>query len=357
MNELVKFTSIGKYSSAVSAIKYACQYTGRDDENHPIFDKSIKLPIVNYKGRVKLHGINCAIVKTRPDSVPYQQSRSTVITPEIDCDGFSSWAEKDFGQSNQQLIFNKINDICVNNGIEIKYPISVYGEWCGKGVKSKVAISKLEKMFVIFAIRMGDEVDHGDRPIGWLDFDLFNDLSIEDNRVFNINKFDQISLDIDFNNPKFYIDILDDHTANFVASCPAGKSMGVSGQGEGLVWMPTGIDSPRLWFKTKSGRLAETKKRKDTEIDYVKLNTIQAIADEFVVEARLDRGISFLNESNKEISKANTGVFVRWILYDIIKDADEDIKSSNIDVREIAKVVSKPISKWFIDYIDALRGD
>eukprot|EP00798_Chlamydomonas_sp_ICE-L_P019771 gene19770-biopygen28599 len=48
-------------------------------------------------------------------------------------------------------LFDRIQAI---HGADIRSNIVVCGEYCGKGVQSKVALCKLDKMFVIFAIRI-----------------------------------------------------------------------------------------------------------------------------------------------------------------------------------------------------------
>ena len=105
-----------------------------------LHDLGQPFPVVEYRGKVKLHGSNCA-VQVKGEGV-FAQSRTALLTPEDDYKGFAA-----FVQSHESYFRS------------IKPGIVVFGEWCGPGVEKGMAISQAAgKQFAIFAVKDGDEV-------------------------------------------------------------------------------------------------------------------------------------------------------------------------------------------------------
>lgn len=57
MKEVFGFPEIGQFRSAIHNVTNRTRYRGRDEvTNEPIFDGDAVLPVINYRGTVKLHG-------------------------------------------------------------------------------------------------------------------------------------------------------------------------------------------------------------------------------------------------------------------------------------------------------------
>ena len=119
-----KFNKIEQFRNIVKQVRDYCSY-----HNEP-------LPTILFDGTVKLHGTNAAVgIK---DGELYCQSRSRIITPEDDNLGFASFVEE-----NKSYFEDLFNSFDANHAI-------IYGEWCGGNIQSGVALTGLDKMFVIF---------------------------------------------------------------------------------------------------------------------------------------------------------------------------------------------------------------
>lgn len=360
MNKLIKFTSIGHFPDVVESIKYASQFIKKDISGNPVFDESLPIPTVTYIGRPKLHGTCSSLSKKDQDAPIQYQSKEMVVTVERDNSGYAKSMDQ-VPMQIKEMLFNIVMDCAKSNGVEIKWPITIFGEFCHSKISKKVAIQKCDPMFVIFSIRMGDDVDLGGKPLGWVDVELFKSVKSDVFRIFNIATFPSYEIKIDFGNPKQALNLLNEYTLQVDKECPVGKQFGVVGAGEGLVWIPKDKfkDHPRYWFKTKGKTHKQNKTRTDTELsseEQEELNTVKDIVEEFLVEQRLERGIAYLNESNNPLSKSSTGVFVAFVSGDICKDANKDMIKADVTAKQIKKHSSKIISKWFLRRLETVVG-
>ena len=73
--------------------------------------------------------------------------------------------------------------------------------------------------------------------------------------------------------------------------------------------------------------------------------------DEFLVEARMSRGIVAMKESNISLTIGNTKDFVQWMCTDISKDAANDMTAANLVKNDITKAASKKIAQWYMNYL------
>ena len=360
MSKLIKFTSIGHFPDVVESIKYSSQFIKKERTGNPVFDETLPIPTVKYIGRPKLHGTCSSLSKRDPESTIQYQSKEMIVTAEKDNSGYAKCMDQVPMQTKEQL-FNAVIDCAKSNDVEIKWPITIFGEYCHSKISKKVAIQKCDPMFVIFSIRMGDDVDLNGKPLGWVDIEKYKSVKSDTSRIFNIATFPSYEIDIDFGNPKQALNLLNEYTLQVDKECPVGKQFGVIGVGEGLVWMPKDkfTDHPRYWFKTKGKTHKQNKNRTDTELsteEKDKLNTVKKIVEEFLVESRLERGIAYLNEANHALSKSSTGIFVGWLVADICKDASRDMIKSNVTNKQVSKYSSKIISKWYLRHLESVVG-
>ena len=155
MKKHISYPKIAQFRNVVSAISREIEYSGLDKDENPIYDKSIKKPVLTFKGTVKLHGTNASVCVDKNGF--YAQSRSNIITPEKDNAGFAFFAyskQKEFEVLFAQIIESDL-DLNLNDG----YAISIYGEWAGKGIQKSVGISELDKAFYVFGVKISKPQD------------------------------------------------------------------------------------------------------------------------------------------------------------------------------------------------------
>lgn len=358
--DMIKFPSISKYADVVGNVKHHFQYQGKDADGEHVMDRNAPLPKMRFTGHVKLHGSNASVVKYAADSTEFvPQSRERILSIQSDNYGFAFYMKEYVGDDVVGEMFNYVEQRCKDLHIKPVYPLTIYGEWCGKGIQKNVAIANCDKMFVIFGVRMGIEEDAGGHPIGWFNMSKLPDIAQSNVRVYSIGEFGGFEVEVDFANPAETSDQLEAYTKDVENLCPVGKWFGFDGIGEGIVWQPSGDEgscfaNPRYWFKVKGEKHKENTKRKETAVDIERLNSIQEIVNEFLNEARLERGISFLNEAGHALDKKSTGHFVKFVVADIQKDAAADLVSAELEPKDISSCASKKVSKWYMAHIEAL---
>ena len=242
---MIKFPKIGQFRAAVKAVRMQASYVGRDKHNYPIYDNTLAVPTLDYVGTVKLHGTNASVVQ-RPDGSLTPQSRNRTLALDNDNAGFARFVLDTIGEEFWSNLFG---------GIRMQFAdadtvITIYGEWCGSGIQKGVAISEVEKMFVIFAIRL-----HEDEDTIWLTPKQMKSIpAAAFDGVKMIFDFPSYEMTIDFDKPGLSQNTLVELTEQVEAECSVGKSFGVSGTGKGIVWRcitPGYLDS-KFWFKIES---------------------------------------------------------------------------------------------------------
>jgi hypothetical protein len=348
MSEFIKFPSINQFRNVIKTIVTRAQYNGYDEiEDHPILDKGAEMPILAFSGTVKLHGTNAAICQDDKGDIWFQ-SRNNIITAENDNAGFASYMENNVGSANLMRLFEIVK---FNNSLDNNYPISIYGEWCGGSIQKGVALNKLDKMFVIFAIKLGNE------DSTWYDInhDGFN-IDLPEHNIFNITHYNNFNAEIDFSNPKLIQNTLIDLTNEVEKSCPVAKSFGVDGIGEGIVWKCTteGYESSDYWFKVKGEKHSVSKVKTLAAVDPEKVKSANKFVDLVVTENRLNQGIEFLKEQNKEIDQKSTGDFLKWFFSDVMKEEHDTLEASGLVTKDVSSLISKNAREWFFEYLDRI---
>lgn len=324
--EHIPFPSIEQFRTVIKTVQSKAKFTGLDEFGKATFDKTIPAPILSYQGTVKLHGTNASVVMQEDGSIHFQ-SRNSIITPENDHFGFATWAQNIDWASD---FFNQLPP-----GERI-----LYGEWCGQGIQRNVAISQLKKMFVIFKIKVnGVWFNINEYPIFyWCAVD-----------VYNIVNFQTFNLNIDFENPQASQNELIRITELVENECPVGKSFGVSGVGEGVVWSPVNQEyySSKYVFKVKGEKHSVSKVKTLAAVDTEKMNSIAEFVDSTVTENRLQQGLAWLTEQGLDTELENTGAFIRWVYNDIVKEESDTIEVSKLSIKEIGYYIAKAAKTWF----------
>ena len=315
------FPSINQFRSVVKAERGWAEY-------HNVQPRKRR-----FLGTVKLHGTNAGISLT-PDGDLLFRSRSRVITPDDDNHGFAKAMASSHDEIRQMLSPFAGDEMA-----------TVFGEWCGSGIQSNVGISALEKMFVIFALRVGGE---------WKPPHHVSGLSVSTARIFNIHNFPHWTLEIDFSQPEQYQNELVALTEEVERQCPVAKAFGHDGIGEGIVWTPLDEErSSKYWFKVKGEKHSSSKVRVLAAVDVERFAQRDQLVESLVTENRLAQGLDLhINEFGRAVEMKNIGEYLRWVFNDIIKEDADTIAASDFEVKELGKPISDIAKRFYIDAVN-----
>jgi hypothetical protein len=284
---------------------------------------------ITFHGSVKLHGTNAAIGLSSNGEM-WIQSRNNIITPEKDNAGFAT-----FIHNNKEVVLSLLEKV----RSKINSNVVIYGEWCGGNIQKGVGICKLPKMFVIFAIKIDEK---------WLSHIEMHNYECNKQHIYNIEQFHTWDIDIDFNNPQLVQNTLKDITNIVETSCPVAKSLGIDGIGEGVVWTALHPELGRLVFKVKGSEHSVSHTKTLASVDIDKLESIQEFVEYAATENRFKQGITnvYINET-PDITKI--GLFIKWVMLDIIKEENDTIIANGLNTKEIGSKINEKARKWFFD--------
>jgi hypothetical protein len=334
MTKFVKYPSIDQFRQVVRQVNSMTAYQGKDEEGNALYDNTIPMPTLTFKGTVKLHGTNAGVCYDPSTGEIWAQKRTGLCTVEKDNAGWAFFVESNkdaFG-----FLFSDIQyRIVGENSLDV---ITLFGEWCGGNIQKGVAISELGKMFVMFGMKVGEN---------WYDLPSFID--DQDSSIWNIRMFDTYSIDIDFSNPAMSQNKLLEITLAVEEECPVGKTLGVSGTGEGVVW-ECSYKGQVLRFKVKGEKHSATKVKKLAAVDTEKLNSINEFVEYAVTNNRLNQGIEqVFTLQGEEIDIKKMGVFLKWVMGDICKEEMDTLVDNNLEPKDIARSVSNKARAWFME--------
>jgi hypothetical protein len=328
-----KFTEIEQFRNVIRQVKDHHDYVGKNDDGKAIFNHASPYPTLKFRGTVKLHGSNASIVKYNDNTYKFQSRESELSLTEDNYNFMDEMIKKDY-----QKLFDSIqfNEYC-----------AIFGEWCGKGVQKKVAISQLPKMFVIFAVRI-DGI--------YQDISNFKHIKNEEQSIFNILQFPNFEINIDFNRPELFINELASLTNDVEKECPVGKYFGVNGIGEGIVWEHIN-DTNRYIYKVKGKDHQVSRVKTLTTVDIEEIENINAFVDYAVTENRLMQGIDKMKELNIPIIDKSTVDYLKWVYNDVIKEESDTIEKNNIDIKKIGKAISAKARIFWLNYLNTNFND
>lgn len=352
---MIKFPSIEQFRNTIKDVHQHTFYKNalRDEEGNILpasmqVKMSFDQPSLVFEGTVKLHGTNAGVVvdmHTSRDAPHTFQSRERELTLTTDNAGFCAWGM----QKSVSDVFDEIAiDTVARLGLDSD-KVVIFGEWCGGNIQKGVAITQLPKMFVIFGIQLISE--EGSR---WLNSQQV-EVVVEDHRdlmlpcqIFTIWDFTTWRIEIDFNKPELYQNKLVEITQAVEEECPVGKSFGVSGIGEGVVWTCYFDGGAALRFKVKGEKHSSSKVKKLASVDVEKINGVQEFVDSVVTESRLEQGWKWLEENNLEQDVVNLGPFIKWVIGDVFKEEQDTIVENQLDAKIIPKYISNKARTWFM---------
>jgi RNA ligase len=319
MAEFMPFPSIGQFRNVLTELPYVF---GSDCPES-----------LTYRGTVKLHGTNAALIRHFTADGPYSdviQSRNRILTIENDNQGCAAFLKS----KNVDVTFDAITETYSQ---EIKHHIAIYGEYCGQGIQSKVALNKLKKrLFVIFAIK----IDHI-----WVDMSDYKHVYDIHSDILNIMNFPLYEITISLTNIEDAQKQMSQWTEDIDKECPFVKQLaGISGAGEGIVWTCKQNPSSRLWFKTK-GKTHCTKELIPSKTE--SYAAIHEFIDGVLTESRLTQGVQYLQEMNHPVDLQSIKCFITWVTDDVIKEETDTINDNGFKMTDVRKEISKKACHWF----------
>ena len=310
-----------------------------------MLDKGIfkELPKIKFNYTIKIHGTNASIMIDKDNSI-YAQKKDNIITPTKDNFGFALYVEtnKEFFKE----VLSNLKEIL--NTTELV----VYGEWASEGVQRGVGVSELPKTFYAFGIKYkhpnGDYYSWVQNPK-----DLLKTIINKDINSRSVFEFKNDIIEIDFNNPKESINIINDVVQEVENECPVAKAQGVSGIGEGIVLVGY-LDDNRFIFKAKGEKHSNTKVKKlkkvDIELENKKIEFANYATPSWRLEQMYQELIS--QKGKDEVNIKDTGTFIKMVIADIIKEELIELSERGFtEIKEVQGYISKICSKWFRDEI------
>jgi len=338
MKKHIKYTKIKQFRNVIIDIYHVTEFIGLNEAKKPIYDKSIKKPILEFEGTVKLHGTNSSISWNSNDGL-WVQSKENIITIDHDNYGFSFFVEK-----NKSEFIKLINLVKQKNNLNDDYTITIYGEWAGKGIQKGVGISKIDKSLFIFAAKISKPQDE-DFISYYIDSSYLRDIK---NRIYNIEDYKKYKIKVDFNNPELSQNKLIEFVKEVENECPVSKAFGYPNElGEGIVWKTKYKDNIYM-FKTKGEKHSVTKVKKLVEVDVEKLNSINEFVEYSVTENRFNQAKHVIFGEDY-LDRRKLGDFIRWIINDIMSEELDTMKKNNLEPKDVNKYISNKIRTMFFE--------
>ena len=335
--DFVKYHKIGQFKEVVKSVQNKANFKGLDEEGNPIYEDSLK-PTITFKGTIKLHGTNAGICYS-PEEGLFAQKRSSLLQKDH--------LQAHFGFNEYVQVTQKDNILQLVNSLYSQYckegeQIILYGEWAGQGIQKGVSISELPKSFYLFDCKVYNKNEDSHK---WLDVSSFDKIDIPN--FYNIFDFINLKMDIDFNQPQYHQNDLINYTNDVEKLCPVAAMFKSLGTGEGIVW--TGfLDDQKLIFKVKGEKHSVSKVKTLASVDPEVLKNVEAFVEYACTPNRIEQGIQ---ETSSE-TKKDTPKLLKWVANDIISEEQLELKSNNLEWKQVAKDCNNRVKEYFFNKID-----
>lgn len=353
-----KFGSISQFRYVIENVKHQTWFTGLDENEQPVYDKTIPLPTIEFNGTVKSHGSNGSIVIDNAGNY-WCQSREQILDITNGLSGFYAYAENNkeyFRKALQGVLGRFLNKLSENELDMVEdncLQLGIYGEWCGGGIQKGVAITGLPKMFIVYELYVfiSQEVKIS-LPVELLQFHN------PDINLYHINTFGNYKVDIDFNDLEKAQKELTDLTLAVEAECPIGKHFGNIGVGEGIVWkgeIKSNYSSniQPLIFKVKGEKhsVVKHKEKVIVPIDVEKVNSVNQFVEYAATENRFEQGFGILKEQGVALDQKSIGQFIKWVMQDIIKEESDTLVKNGLTIKDVNSKVSFEAKEFWLKRI------
>jgi len=317
MIEFKGFPSIENLHNYIYNFKKRFDYIGKEEDGvTPIYKNTRPYPILEYTGKIKLHGTSACIAKIGEEV--FFQKRSQVLGSLDDNNGFKS-----------KMILNGDYSFLFDN-YDFKESCYIYGEWCGKGIQKKVASSQVEKFFCIFAVLCdGEFVDT-------------KNVNYPEKHIYNVSQIPDWKIIIDFNNPELAEEKINEYINQVEKEDPFMKEVfNIAGLGEGIVYYLN--NKPQFKTKGEEHRISGSKENKTIQADIPMYTETITFVESVVTQARVSQAFSTLELDIR--NKNNYGKIIKWLLEDILKEEMPTIIENKFSIETIKKYVPKTTIK------------
>lgn len=338
------YPSIGQFANAVRHVKSKTRFSGLDKNRAPIYNTN-ELPTIKYRGTVKLHGTNAAIVYDTITQCVTFQSRERILTLYSDNAGFM------LHMLSKTLQLIDIFKYVYSKVSSAPNKVVIYGEWCGGNIQSGVGLNGLDKMFVIFGIKLV----RAEANFEWVDMTGLS-LDYPELGIYNALSFPVYELEIDFENPGLSQNTIVDLVNAVETECPVAKHFGNIGIGEGIVWAPkTMINDSGYWFKTKGEKHSVSKVKTIAPVDVEAIESINKFVETYVTENRMEQMLdAMVREKLLPFDMKNLGDFIRLVYQDVLKETALELSENNINPKKVGSSLSIVARRWYIDKFNKL---
>lgn len=309
------------------------------------------IPIVTYRGKVKLHGTNAG-VQIKCGGRVNAQSRTMMLSEGNDNAGFAAWLATDavtqaFRAANRWITKDVV----------------IFGEWCGPGVQKGVAVSQIpKKCFAIFAAVI---LDSAGEPTDDLitDPDSLSEFVDGVPDAYVLPWFgDDITVDLlapaDELTP--IVERINAIVEGVEAEDPwVSRTFGVKGTGEGVVYYPISHSGRKsfseLAFKAKGEKHQVIAHAKPAQLDPQVAESIDKFAELVLPTPRLEQGARAVARGELTFDAKLIGPFLKWIGDDVQKETAAELQASDLTWKQVQKSVSDRARKWYIEASNSAR--
>lgn len=345
-----KFTDIGQFRNVIKAVKHEASYAGVDADGNAIYNETYELPTIKFYGTPKAHGTNSGVVMDKDKNLEIV-SRNRVLSIGNDNAGFAAFVKK-----NEDVIreFFTSFELCLKTNDKV----AIYGEWCGKGIQKGVAVSELDKRWLIFAVKIVPDKDSEETAY----YVSSDGIESPENRIFNMSEFKNYELTIDFTKPETAQNKIIKLVDEVENCCPIGKYFGVTGIGEGIVWTS--------WVNGKRQYIFKTKGEKHAKGGGPKIKTLKPVNEEFEQKKRdfvnkiactqsrmtqiYDETFDILNGGEGDIKK--TGDYIKAVMQDVIKEESDILVEQELTTKNVTGMIAKVARDYMMDRLNKEAG-
>lgn len=343
--KMIKYPSTNQFRAIVQAVRRETMFNGLDSDGEAIYVEpdQVEFPKKLFRGTVKLHGSNGSIAFNKEDGW-WVQSRRNILSLKKDNAGFCAYVTHILGDEYIRSLFEEFEAYTDNN------TVIIYGEWCGGNIQKGVGLNGLDKMFVLFGVKVSPKDEN--KTSFWINFDEteLSKLYVGTRHLYSINKFPVLYQIIDFNEPEKYVEPLTKVTQLVEERCPVASTFNPNGEnlvGEGIVWSHYDPKTMSyLRFKVVGEKHSKVKTKKIVTVDPIKLKKVSDFVRHAVTEARLEQGFQEVFEAG-EVSMKDTGTFIKWILKDVEKEELDTLTASGLILKDVNSEMAKKTVNWF----------